>query len=75
MSRPKYLPEVVWMGINRGEWPIQVFTSEEQARGWAADRHHGDRERLYWSVAVPADTVVYSAEKIPATTRAKQEYP
>lgn len=75
MNRPHWLPEVVWMGVKVGEWPIHTFTSEEQAQRWAADRNPGDRERRIWSVSVPADTVAYKAEKIPASVTARQVYP
>jgi hypothetical protein len=31
--------------------------------------------RRIWSVAIPADTVTYTAERIPASFRAKQVHP
>lgn len=75
MSRPHWLPEIVWMGISIGEWPIQTFNSIEQAQRWAAEQQYGDRERRIWSVAIPADTVTFSVETVPATIRMKQETP
>lgn len=75
-ARPHYLPEIVWMGVKIGEWPIETFTSEDQAKRWAADISIGDsRERRIWSVAIPADTVIYAAETVPATVKTKQVYP
>jgi hypothetical protein len=63
------------MGIKIGEWPIETFSSEEQAKNWAAKQEFGDRERRIWSVAIPADTATFSAEKIPASVKLKQETP
>lgn len=80
MSRPHWLPEVVWMGIEIGTWPIQAFTTQEQAQTWAEkaawnpDRQAYESRRI-WSVAIPVDTVTYSVEKIPASFKLKQETP
>ena len=76
MSRPHWLPEVVWMGIKVGEWPIQTFTNLDQAQRWAAETSIGDsRERRIWSVEIPADTVTYAVETVPATMRMRQATP
>jgi hypothetical protein len=80
MSRPHWLPEIVWMGKTIGQWPITVFGGEEQAKTWASEAPWNPTSQVYesrriWSVAIPADTVTYSAEKVPATFKMKQETP
>lgn len=80
MSRPHWLPEIVWMGVTIGQWPIETFSSEGQARDWAAKAPwvapaQDYEARRIWSVAIPADTVVYKAMTIPATTELKQVHP
>lgn len=74
-ARPHYLPEIVWMGVKLGEWPIRVFTSRDQAARWAAEESPDRKERRYWSVAVPEDTVIYAAETVPAAIRSVQVHP
>jgi hypothetical protein len=69
---------MVWMGITIGQWPIRAFGSEEEAKNWASDlkwESGAYEQRRIWAVAIPADTVTFSAEKIPARYELKQETP
>ena len=76
MSRPHWLPEEVWLGVEIGCWPIQAFPSQEMAARWSAEgkpdtpMQVGDRRRIF-RVTVPADVEVFESEKVPATTRLK----
>jgi hypothetical protein len=71
------MPEIVWLGVKIGEWPIQAFGSEDQAVRWvsASEKDGVQRDRRIWSVAVPADTVAYTAEIVPASYKMKQVHP
>lgn len=31
------LPDTIWLGVQRGEWPIHAFTTAEQAQRWQAE--------------------------------------
>jgi hypothetical protein len=71
---PYEIPSVIYVGKKVGEWPLFFFPDLESAQRWAV--HSDDlRDRVFWSVAVPHDTVVYKAEIIPTSYRSKQVYP
>lgn len=46
-------PDRVWLGIKRGQWPVEAFISEDQAARWAKERDD-DRSR-YVVGPVPVD--------------------
>lgn len=74
MSRPHWMPTVVWIGIEIGKWPLQAFSGETEyhAMRWAAG--DPDKRRIF-CVAVPEDTVVHKAETVPATVKMTQVTP
>lgn len=60
------LPEVVWLGMTAGQWPIAAFGTEEQAAFWANQDDGEGRQRYVWRVEVPADAPVYKPRYVPA---------
>jgi hypothetical protein len=71
---PYEIPPIVWLGKKIGEWPIECFPSLDMAQRWASESD-GLRDRVFWSVRIPEDTVVYKSEVVPQTFRQKQVYP
>lgn len=69
LPRPHWLPKQAWLGIKVGEWPLTAFTNRESAERWASVAGIGERERRIWPVDIPADTPVFKAETVPASTR------
>lgn len=75
-ARPHYVPEAIWLGVKVHEWPIYAFTSEQQARTWAAewpDAIGAERARRIWRVEIPADVVTYRVSPVPATTKLEED--
>lgn len=72
--RPHWLPAEAWMGVIVGQWPLQAFTSQEQAERWAdaakwsAQRQQHEQRRI-WRVEIPVDTQTFKVETVPASTK------
>lgn len=65
-------PEQVWLGIKRGEWPVEAFNDEEMAKRWSAQGGNGmTSERIRYVVGpidVDPDLPARRAVKVPETT-------
>lgn len=65
-------PEEVWLGIKRGEWPVEAFPNEDMARRWASHGGSGNsNERLRYVVGpvqVPRDLPARRARIVPEST-------
>lgn len=75
MTAPRHhwLPREVWLGTEAsiGLSEIRAFTSEGEARRWAAeapDSIGSVTARRIWRVSVRRDVHVYRVAKVPATT-------
>lgn len=77
-GRPHYLPEIVWMGCRisfTGGKEYVMSPSETAIRKWASARDDLVLEdRIFWSIAIPEDTVVLRAEAVDEI-RVEQVYP
>ncbi len=70
-------PTEVWLGIKRGEWPVEAFPDEDIARRWAAQGGNGTTaERIRYVVGpIPVDAGLPArrAVRIPETTAWKED--
>ena len=66
-------PEQVWLGMKRGEWPVEAFPSEDMAQRWASQGGSGhSNERIRYvvgPVSVPRDLPARRARTVPASTQ------
>lgn len=76
MSRPAYLPEMIWMGVellDNARKSLVLILDEEAAKRWAGEASTSIlTQRFIWSVAIPEDTVIYEVESVPSTYKLKQ---
>jgi hypothetical protein len=53
MSDPlNQLPEAMWLGKIRGQWPVHAFTVEAHALAWMSDGKEPPGFRCLWRVEV-----------------------
>lgn len=78
MSRPHWLPNSVWIGVTIGQWPLESWGNDEHGSGAVKAQRWAEEDqtnRRIFCVAVPADTVAFTAHTIPATVELKQVHP
>lgn len=65
-------PGQVWLGIKRGEWPVEAFPDEDMAQRWASQGGNGmTNERVRYVVGpinVDPTLPARRAVKVPETT-------
>ncbi|WP_029135299.1 hypothetical protein [Nakamurella lactea] len=61
-------PKITHLGMQRGVWPVQVFTSSLYAANWAADANAGVQTRYIWPVLSVELGKRQKAEHVPART-------
>jgi hypothetical protein len=64
-------PQDIWLGKVRGQWPVAVLHSEDQAARWLMEGKPGDRRA--WKVTEMTLEEVELVPPVPAGIRTRQE--
>jgi hypothetical protein len=63
------VPEQVWLGMEKGRWPVQCFPDKEMALRWAAKETQEIPRVIFGPVDIPLEVPMYKAEIVPASQK------